>query len=64
MTDENLKKMVEDIPKMTIEELIKEYLKLRDETDWSMVEPSEFREKKTLLNGMSEEMRRRHYGNK
>jgi len=60
MNEEDFKKMIENIPKMTTEDLMKEYFKLRDETDWTSL--GDFGSKKTLLNEMADEMRRRHYG--
>jgi hypothetical protein len=62
MTEEDFKKIVENLPKMDTEELMKEYLKLRNGTDWSLIAPSEFHAKGVLLNEMSEEIRRRNYG--
>jgi hypothetical protein len=64
MTEEGNEKTIEDISKMTTEELIKEYLKLRDETDWSSVATNEFNAKRTLLGEMTDEIKRRNYGKK
>jgi hypothetical protein len=60
MTGETLEKIVNDISKMTTEELMKEYFKLRDETDWAIME--NFSEINRKLNEMANELRRRNYG--
>jgi len=53
---------IEDIPKMKTEELVNEYLMMRNETDWSNTNPTEFNAKRVLINEMAEEIRRRRYG--
>jgi hypothetical protein len=64
MTEEGNEKTIEDISKMTTEDLVKEYFKLRDETDWSSVTTNEFNAKRTLLGEMTDEIKRRNYGKK
>jgi uncharacterized protein YrzB (UPF0473 family) len=54
MTEE---KSYEELIKLNDEEFLKEYVKLRDQTDWGII--ADFQDKVKLLNAMSNEIRRR-----
>jgi hypothetical protein len=51
---------IEELLKKPTEELIKEFLKLRDDTDWG--EMTDFSSELRLLNRMAQELRKREYG--
>jgi len=59
MTEE---KSYDEIVKLNDEEFLKEYLKLRDQTDWGII--ADFQDKIKMLNALANELKHRKIYNK